>query len=853
MVPESVANWMLSPAHLSFAFFCFAAPVLFYCSLCIAGISVPLSKRADIGGSLVALCLVPAAWYIVLVVGFRFLSLVDLPFQLGLAFFIASTAVVIFAFLRLLLWLYRLADGVFLPSLLAGLVLPLGGLALNSVIPFPADLQYPSVYVLTALNGLILLIPFGTSRGAQTAAWFLRCAFYPFSLYFFLLFLPFLPFSILAMIAAGAGFLILAPTFLFVIHTRRLFDEARQLKASHSTLLLTVIFLAALSLMPAGYTARALWHRSQLMQAVDATYSPDYSVSEPGVKPGAVRAALVRLQNMKQGLYLPFLSEYYNQLVFDGMVLPDHKIAEISRLICGEDVTEPDNSRLGRGANPFMFLLGSNVRSQSWRGARRVPDTVSLEAASVTSIETNGALVEARVELAMQNDGTGQAEFRTSLEVSPGMALSGYELKIEGEWADGRIFDRKSAMWIYHMIRDVVRRDPGLLTYTGPDSLKLSVFPFASGQKRYCALDVIYPKNVQASITIGQKEIVLTDSDETAPVVMAPFDDHVGVFIPSQRAGEWPSRRRPRLVHFLLDASASSVDAIPAYPERIEKWLAAHPSVTNTAATAVNYASHTLAPPETPPASLPDLIQEELKKVKPAGGYSPDLAAARNIHALLHAETPVEHATTYVKIGKSKPVANENAASLRALVPDYRIIAENDPLPDIKPVRQFVLNGHRFVLPADKGGWGFAPARPGTQMLEAVNGTETGNNMRLSADYTMRPESRYSSVAKLCYLHRKSLLKPSRINDLKPAILACSRDSGILAHHTAYIVVENSAQWKALERAEKKSLSADQAMEFDEFVTPEPPVWALGAIFFAYLLLRRLRRPCYAHGSRRAT
>ena len=842
MVPGSVASWMLSPGHLVFAGFCFTAPALFYCAVCVAGVPLPLSRGLDIGSSFAAMCLVPTGWYIAVVVIGHVFSFARFPFEVGLVFFIASTAVLCFAFLRLLLWLYRLAQGTLIPALLAGLLLPLAGLALNIGIPFPADLQYVSVYVLTIVNGVILVLPVGRRRGSQLAAWWLRSALYPFTLYFFLLFLPFLPMSIVAMLAAGAGFLILAPTFLFVIHTRMLFDERRRLREWMPARRLAVLFALALAVMPAAYTARARWHRAALMRAVDAVYSSDFSTARPRLAPRTVRAALVRLQNMKRGLYLPFLSELYNRLVFDGMVLPDHKVSEISRLICGEDLVEPVTGRRGR-MQPFMFLLGSDARNRSWANAPRVPRDVVLEGVALDAVTTNGVMREARLILTMHGGTSGNAEFQVDIGLSPGLAVSGYELEVDGQWVPGRIFDRKTALWVYHMIRDVVRRDPGLLHYVGPGRLELRVFPFAADQTRHCALRVLYPAGLHARVDVGGRELTLSDASPQPPLVLASLaSGGTAVFIPPERARALPSQRRPSSAHFLLDVSAEAVDAIPDYGKRVEAWLAAHPDISHTAATAVNFASFPLAEPGTPASALPGRIRTGLAGIKAEGGFCPELAAARDVYRQLCLPAPSAFATTYVLIGKADPQPHAAAAELRRLVPDTKLAGETEALhSEPCAVLDIRFGGSRALLSADEGGWVSCDEAGESPTLTVTDAN--GMVEALAPDCFLLAESRYSALGELAALHRKTVLRPGSIDEHSHAVLSISRQSGILAPETAYIVVENTAQWRTLERAEQRSLGADHALEFDEFVTPEPSAWLVGGAFLVFLWLRR--RACH--------
>jgi hypothetical protein len=72
-----------------------------------------------------------------------------------------------------------------------------------------------------------------------------------------------------------------------------------------------------------------------------------------------------------------------------------------------------------------------------------------------------------------------------------------------------------------------------------------------------------------------------------------------------------------------------------------------------------------------------------------------------------------------------------------------------------------------------------------------------------------------------------------------PELVRASRGSGILLGGTSYIVVENSAQWRMLERSEKQKLGQQAALEFLE--APAPPAIYVGAAFVGWLIVRRWR------------
>ena len=197
LVPSSVAFWMVNVGQVLFAQFALIAPLLFYVLIRLAGWGAGRVRAAvDIGASAGALVGIPAFWFLAARFLFdrRWFPHADSIFIPVVLF--ASTPVMLLAFLRLLLWGYAAVGQSMALLVVSGLLLPLGGLALNRSLPFPCDLQDWRVYALTVVNSAALCLPFSATRLRGGLPWMARAVMYPFSLYFFLLFLPFLPFSI---------------------------------------------------------------------------------------------------------------------------------------------------------------------------------------------------------------------------------------------------------------------------------------------------------------------------------------------------------------------------------------------------------------------------------------------------------------------------------------------------------------------------------------------------------------------------------------------------------------------------------------------------------------------------------
>jgi hypothetical protein len=69
------------------------------------------------------------------------------------------------------------------------------------------------------------------------------------------------------------------------------------------------------------------------------------------------------------------------------------------------------------------------------------------------------------------------------------------------------------------------------------------------------------------------------------------------------------------------------------------------------------------------------------------------------------------------------------------------------------------------------------------------------------------------------------------------SLVQASRETGVLIPATSYIVVENEAQWRMLEKKEAQKLEQNEALDFLE--TPAPSTIFIVVGFAAWLVWRR--------------
>jgi len=743
-----------------------AMPGIFYSFLCGANIRLFEQWWINVAGSFGLLVIVPSVVYTVGLVTTRWVP----SAYMVVPIFVGGTLVAAFAFIQLMLWLFKRIRHNWILMLICGLILPLFGLFLNIAIPFPANLQHWGIYLLTVINALILLASFHPAFRRHPALGVSVAFCYPFSCYFFFLFLPFLPFSLLAMIAAGSGFLILAPTVLFVMHTIQLGTAFKMTASRFGRPLAVAGFVIAFMVVPSLYVGRAYVHKKVFMKTLDAVYAQSFEEPVQMPSPAVGRYVLKKLRDSKEGLYVPILSEVYNSIVFGGMVLPDGKMEQLNKLLLGKEY-EKHNGRLDFS---FYSMFTSHSRRRSGRNIRAPDRNVDLLDAVVSDSRSDGGVMESSLLITMRNRGTRQAEFKTQIEVPPGVFVSGYELKIGEEMVPARLSDRRAAMWVYHMIRDRERRDPGLLVYTAPSQLRLNVFPFASKEERACLIRFLYPQGAQPVVKVGQHAVQLPGGD-AASVQISTHSGHQALYIPPGFVSEEQSVQRPH-----------------------EKILLAGTELTP--------------------------------------GYCPEWDVKRAvIEYLASGEQQFRSVPLFVTQTGQETIEVDGAAWWLPLIPDSGWVKTNTAaVPPEVPVIPFKCGNEIRVVPAQTGGVVFFNP---SAVIERFDG-QRQMLVPFKAESVIQPDSRYARVVDLWQEWWQTQLDLEREQGVRGQLLETARELNVLIPSAAFLAVESIAQSKALQAAEKKSLNKHSTLAFDEFDeenlidSPEPGMWLL--ILFAF-------------------
>lgn len=792
-----------------------------------------------------------------------------------IAFSVISCAIVVctFAVLRLVIVggsaMFRMSSpGLALVGLWLGVLMPMIGLWVNYFIAFPYDFQVPWIYAFAAINGILLSIPLPSHPLGRRALWFAQCAGFPFSLYFFVVFMPFLPFSVPGLMVWGGGLLVLIPAFVLVLHGFRVIDGFRQVEGNDLTRWATA--LVALAAVPGVVWWKAAQDRSVLHQALDYVYvaSPHKELKFQG-EPDALRRTLTHVQEFKAGKRLPLLSTFYNASVFDGLTLPDGKIKQLSRTFLGEEIAIKRGSNLlGRGSRGGFANQSFRMGDPPHTNVELLPVTASYEAEGHDFVRTTATLK-------MENQERSQGEFSAQLSLPENAAVSGFWLHIEGERVPGRMTEKKASMWVYQMIRDVTRRDPGILRYVAPGQLELRVFPLAGHEVRTVEIEFLAPVSIDQSAEIRGQEIALSDgsSQAGAGVSYAASDAGVTVAIAGEAfSKKLPSVYRKPFLYFIADWSSSSGASAAVLNDAIADARKLFPEATHGNVAMTNFELLPLSEHPLPIDQLGEALVGLKGELPHRGGFSP----GRAIHSLLvnymeslrvakPGDVAFDQFPVFMIVGGENAIdlAAEELSWLGRMLPDSSdLYVINSDLRgwqpqgfggaasaggNFNPVHLFHCGGQNIVAAAKGGAVAHSHGRsmPGVSALQVF---DPGRQqfVSVSGARSLEDDEPYARALNLWRRQSLAIADPSATDSASLRDLVVeSRDSGILTGATAYIAVESHAQWKMLEEAERKKLKAGKAFELSEHQqissVPEPSTGILILIAGAVFAMRRRR------------
>lgn len=448
-------------------------------------------------------------------------------------------------------------------SIIVGLILPLAGLLLNQFAFFNGMGDYSSIYfyIVAVLTGVLLILPEFKDIKAKLAVFFLKSVCFSYTIYFFITFMPFIPLALVLTIALGLGFLLVAPTLLFIVHTKSLVEDFRAIKAytdNKKIVYATVlIFLVGILVIPTSMTQAFLTDKYTINKSLEYVFEAGY---EQGNQVKISQSSLRRIMkniacNSEEEHWLevypntPYISSFYNKVVLDNATISTNKMNLLRKVFL-------DGEQDTKITTDTTFVGSSKVVIKDYQ----------VE----TVYDDEHGHYKSWLHLEIENTGNGGAQYSTNFNLPTGCYISDYYLYVGSEKKIGLITDKRAANWIYNQIVRV-RRDPGILTYLKDNLINFRVFPFASGEVRKTGIEFVHVESIK--LMIDDNSIQL-GGKKTANEIISIGDSIV--YIPVSAKNELPRVKRTPQYNFIIDCSKSSEGKTNEYLEAVDSFVKQH-------------------------------------------------------------------------------------------------------------------------------------------------------------------------------------------------------------------------------------------------------------------------------------
>ncbi len=825
----AVPRWMLPTDPLWMAW-TFLMPTLVHSLLVLAAKFTPDDRAHNAAPNFALAIATPAGWFIV----FQVMSWIQGLFRssdsysgsslwgtvgtvLLVAAMVLSTLSFFFFLVRGLLIITQRRDGFWSETSLVWklaitILLPLLGLAVNNGLFFGAgfgggdgifgDFSSPWFYVLAIVNGVLLCLPDSRRALLRLLQLLGRSALFGYTFYFFLVFLPFLPLSIPAIILIGTGFLLLAPTLLFVVHVRQLGEDVAVVRARYSQAVAMAVLLVGLAALPLTITA-SYWHQRQVLhEALAYVYTPNYAQPAARIDADALDGTLAAIRQSKRGgssimgSHLPYLSTYFNWLVLDNLMLSERKFDDLTRIFNapGPDLLQPVNDSSGPATAP------ADDRGPVLRDLRTSSRYDARQQAWVSWLN---------LEVANRDPSALNREYRTALTLPPGCWVSDYTLTIGNRQERGILAEKRAADWVFAQITSE-NQDPGLLGYRGPNTIDLRVFPVTEGEARRTSIQVLHKE--PCTLTIDGRTVALGDST-TAPPLAAPVATagSGALYISALAKQKLPLVQRRPYYHFLLDASANGALLADDYRARVTQQLTQ--ALPNAAP-----ARFSLVDAYTTPVPAAGNWAEQLAGAKPTGGFFLGRAIRQVLFAAQAQPAPTYPVLVVVTNKLENAVLDDDVEDFSSAYPELDAFYVLGPEGRLaahslrRQSRQALGDEPLPAAPVAVRAWPDA-AKP-RAYLPATNVADvvvTGRPIVLTAEAPAA--SRWLAGLALRGYGQWQSFHPEATDRERVPFIQASFRSGIMTPFTSFLALENEAQKAALHRKQAETLAANASLD----------------------------------------
>lgn len=843
LIPTSVPAWMLSGQSYIYPF-TFLMPTLIYFLVVLVVLltSYPHKRKAWI--SFLIMIAIPASVYLFMAFLYPILggrnarmgyTLMVLAIVCTVAFlFFLCQCIYIIASKKAGAWkryeiLWKIPIAIFFPIM--GLAVNNGTFLdsfSNSGGGFFGDFNSVWFYLLAVLNGIYVCLPPSKNPLSRSIIFYARCSTLPYTLYFFFVFLPFLPLSIAAILVFGAGFLMLTPLVLFMIHASALADDYRFLRRYHTARKLLSYSLIVFLIIPVAVSLSFLHDRKILNETLEYVYKPDYSKEYSLNKKAVLRMMdAVNAQksnrdwNFRPG-YMPYLSTYYNWLVLDNLTLSDEKVNNIRYIFSGE---------LPR----YLDTMAHLEEAVTGNHGVKITDAVTttrydhLKKAFVSTVD---------LEITNQNQRSSQ-EYATAFELPDGCWISDYYLYVGDRKEPGILAEKKSAMWIYSQIFNE-NRDPGLLHYQDGNRIVFRVFPFTSGEVRRTGIEFLHKEPF--TLKLDSLVLQLDNNEQTSgeyPEVITVMDGAV-IYVPASVKEALPEIIRDSYFHFILDASVHAPESADTYIAQVKAFLRDYPEFAQDARI-------TVAGTYAETFSVTGKWQSAYRKQeKITQGFYADRAIKT---ALMDASDSAKRPLILILTEEIRSgVLEPNYSDFRFLYPDiekiYTVNSEGRMLPhSLMRNTAVALSDSVNIFEFNSARVYTAPDGKGYYLRNDNNPDIIVNRPVYELPVTGKTDKDWNTALAMQGQWLTQLMHPETTDKGWLNLLQSSFRSHIMTPVTSFIVVENEAQRAALERKQKHVMDGNKSLDTEDEIMrmTEPGFWILLVLMAGVMLVFRKR------------
>ncbi|MDL2223766.1 MSEP-CTERM sorting domain-containing protein [Bacteroidales bacterium OttesenSCG-928-M06] len=839
IIPSDIPQWMTSENLLLYVG-TFLMPTLAYAILVLVVHFTPESKNHAAWKSFLMSIAIPILWYVF----FQVITPLWQPIDSNYS----EHVFIIFIIISTLLFLLFLIRGFYIVAtkksnqwnkyqlywkIPIGIIFPILGLLINNTLLFNHDIFMADegffgnfnnywFYILAIINGILICLPNLKNKPYRIGLFIGRCILFCYTLYFFLVFLPFLPLSIFAITLIGAGFLMLAPLILFIIHINEISKDFNYLQKYLSKRFIILTSTVSFICIPTCITLSFLHDKNVLNEALSYVYTPNYSDSSHRINTSSLRKTLDNIKEHKQennsifmGKQIPYLSSYFNWVVLDNLTLSDKKIEQMEIIFFGNSSISlwEDNHLRNRDVD----ITDISVSSQYDESKEAWLSWVDLE---ITNNTTD----------------VWSPEYATTFELPTGCWISDYYLYVGNRKEFGILAEKKAAAWVFSQIRNV-NQDPGILHYLKDNKVAFRVFPFLDNEVRKTGIQFLHKDPVV--ITIDGYAIELGNREKILDTII---EVDQAIYVPANQKEKLNMVERDPYFHFIVDVSSGKNETVSEYITQIDSFYQSSGLISeNTQISFVNTYTKTYY--------FKDSWRQEYKQPNYQSGFFLD-RAMRTILFDSYKQNSTSYPIMIVLTDDiEKSILNDNFYDFKMTFP------ENDWFYVLKNGN--TLESHSLATHSKYTVDNLAELSLNNPVLEyrtkddAVYYLENNHEAsiilkadKIQLDQNQLKERDWNSALAMQTHWLSQILHPETSDREWLASVKSSFATKIMTPVTSYIVVENEAQKAILKEKQEQVLSSNQSLDLgEEAQRMSEPGLILILILLGYLVYFRNKRP----------